>query len=36
VASFVAEVRALFERYWTPAPPIEEQIASAHRADVGA
>lgn len=27
VARFVAEVRDLFERYWTPAPPIAEQLA---------
>lgn len=27
VARFVAEVRDLFERYWTPPPPPEERLA---------
>lgn len=27
VARFVAEVKELFDRFWTPAPPIEEQLA---------
>lgn len=27
LASFIAEVRDLFERHWTPSPPIEEQFA---------
>lgn len=29
---FVAEVREAFEEYWTPAPPIEEQLAVIERA----
>ncbi len=33
VAAFVAGVRYLFEQYWTPAPPMEEQLASTQRAD---
>jgi hypothetical protein len=33
VAAFGAGVRQLFERYWTPAPPMEEQLASIQRAD---
>jgi hypothetical protein len=28
VAAFVAEVADLFDRYWTPAPPWEEQLAN--------
>jgi len=28
VAGFVAEVRDLFERYWSPPPPLEEQLAA--------
>ncbi len=28
VAALVADVADLFEQYWTPPPPIEEQIAS--------
>lgn len=35
VARFVAEVKDLFERYWTPAPPIEEQPVWSRRADRG-
>ncbi len=31
VENFVADVRDLFERYWTPAPPIEEQFAALRR-----
>lgn len=33
VAAFVADVADLFERYWRPAPPIEEQLARFPRAD---
>lgn len=33
VARFVAEVEALFARYWTPAPPIAEQLARLRRVD---
>lgn len=29
---FLDEVREAFERYWTPAPPIEEQLAAIERA----
>lgn len=29
VARFVTEVRELFDRYWTPAPPIAEQLAGS-------
>ncbi|MBA3416224.1 MAG: hypothetical protein H0U10_13465 [Chloroflexia bacterium] len=36
VASFVSEVRDLFERYWTPAPPIDEQLARLGRSDKAA
>lgn len=32
VAAFVAEVADLFARYWTPAPPWEEQLANLPRA----
>jgi hypothetical protein len=32
VAAFVAEVADLFDRYWTPAPPWEEQVANLRRA----
>ena len=35
VAEFVSEVAELFERYWTPPPPIEEQLARLARADDG-
>lgn len=28
LAAFVAEVRELFDRHWTPAPPIAEQLAA--------
>jgi hypothetical protein len=31
VAAFVAEVRALFERHWRPAPPIAEQFSALRR-----
>ena len=31
IARFVAEVRDMFERYWTPAPPVAEQLAGARR-----
>jgi len=31
IAAFVAEVRDLFDRYWTPPPPIEEQLAHRPR-----
>lgn len=31
VAAFVAEVSGLFERYWRPAPPIDEQFARTGR-----
>lgn len=32
VAAFIADVADLFERYWRPAPPIEEQLARLARA----
>ena len=32
IADFIAEVADLFERYWTPPPPIEEQVAHLARA----
>ena len=31
IADFIAEVADLFERYWTPPPPIEEQVAHLAR-----
>jgi len=31
LADFVAEVRDIFDRYWTPPPPIEEQLARLPR-----
>lgn len=33
LAAFVAEVRDLFERHWTPPPPIEEQLARLPRSE---
>lgn len=30
--SFLDDVRDAFDRYWTPAPPIEEQLAAIERA----
>lgn len=32
VGAFIAEVADLFARYWTPAPPWEEQLANLRRA----
>ncbi len=32
LGAFVAEVRELFDRHWTPPPPIEEQLARLTRA----
>lgn len=32
VGAFIAEVAELFDRYWTPAPPWEEQVADLPRA----
>lgn len=29
---FLAQVQEAFDRYWTPAPPIEEQLAAITRA----
>ena len=31
---FIAEVAEAFERYWRPAPPIEEQFAALERTRV--
>lgn len=33
IAAFVADVAALFKRYWTPALPMEEQLARLPRAE---
>lgn len=33
IARFVAEIAELHERHWTPAPPIEEQLARLPRAE---
>ena len=32
VAAFIAEAADLFARYWTPAPPWDEQVANLRRA----